>query len=141
MCVRARSRARNLFASDEWARGMKFTMSIGHLREKEKEKERKGKGQVDSSDIAGAGWSTMNTRLVCAYASTFHLRESDESMVLRRMHRITEGSRSGNKTDYSVTVSFWYRHDTDTFAEESTNSRNEKFGQKIFRCKIVILQI
>lgn len=69
----ARARARNLFASDEWARGIKFTMSVGHS--KEKERERKGKGQVDSSDIAGAGWSTMNTRLVCAYANTFHLRE------------------------------------------------------------------
>lgn len=35
-------RARNLFVPDEWARGMKFTMSVGHSKEREKRKRTSG---------------------------------------------------------------------------------------------------
>lgn len=37
------------------------------------EGERKGKEQVDSSDVAGAGWSTMGTRLACTLREYFSL--------------------------------------------------------------------
>lgn len=56
------------------------------------EGERKGKRQVDSSDVAGAGWSTMGTRLVCTLREYFPLARVMNQNIRLKIHGIIESS-------------------------------------------------
>lgn len=120
---------------------MKFTMSVEHSKKREEERKKKGKGQVDSLDIAGAGWSTINMHLVCTYI--FHLQEwwidieyDEECIELWRGHDWE--TKSNIRYCHSIVSISTYRYlilaKADTIA---------LVGQvaEIFRHKIAILRI